>query len=219
MRSCSLCLPGTNESDEAEDDEDNNEESVADGELLVGSVIEQLEVLARHIRKVSLPPGVTPAPVPVSALAHHSSDSSRYEDDSGSQQELPSSRDSLHLSRLSLKTNRDCLQQQQVEALSPSPNHPNHHQSSSPSNNGTSFTQCVAANGHNNGNSSAHSGFLAQIYASSNSCESADSGEDSQSNSHRRSVIFTLPTEIEKGNGPIAINRRPSTSIAIQEVT
>ena len=46
-----------------EDDEEEEAESDPGGETLVGSVIAQLEELARHIRKVSMPPGVRPAPL------------------------------------------------------------------------------------------------------------------------------------------------------------
>jgi hypothetical protein len=49
--------------DDEEDDEDVEDEANAGGETLVGSVIAQLEELARHIRKVSMPPGVRPAPL------------------------------------------------------------------------------------------------------------------------------------------------------------
>lgn len=67
--------------------------------MLVGSVIEQLEELARHIRKVSLPPGVTPAPMVAGSI--HSNDS---------QDGFPEELELLHLRRVSLKTSRECLQ-------------------------------------------------------------------------------------------------------------
>lgn len=52
--------------DEGDDEDSEEEEAESDpgGETLVGSVITQLEELARHIRKVSMPPGVSPAPTP-----------------------------------------------------------------------------------------------------------------------------------------------------------
>ncbi|KAL3095970.1 hypothetical protein niasHS_005729 [Heterodera schachtii] len=49
-------------SDDENASDDSEAESDTGGETLVGSVITQLEELARHIRKVSMPPGVSPAP-------------------------------------------------------------------------------------------------------------------------------------------------------------
>ncbi|KAI3415516.1 hypothetical protein GPALN_005122 [Globodera pallida] len=54
---------GSDDENAADDsDAEAAAESDAGGETLVGSVISQLEELARHIRKVSMPPGVSPAP-------------------------------------------------------------------------------------------------------------------------------------------------------------
>ncbi|KAF7634164.1 hypothetical protein Mgra_00006462 [Meloidogyne graminicola] len=60
-----------NDKNEAnEEDEDDNEEEDEDSddfepgnETLVGNVVEQLEQMARYIRKVSMPPGASPAPL------------------------------------------------------------------------------------------------------------------------------------------------------------
>uniref|UniRef100_A0A914H3G6 BTB domain-containing protein n=1 Tax=Globodera rostochiensis TaxID=31243 RepID=A0A914H3G6_GLORO len=53
---------GSDDENAADDSDAEAAESDAGGETLVGSVISQLEELARHIRKVSMPPGVSPAP-------------------------------------------------------------------------------------------------------------------------------------------------------------
>uniref|UniRef100_A0A1I8B754 BTB domain-containing protein n=1 Tax=Meloidogyne hapla TaxID=6305 RepID=A0A1I8B754_MELHA len=51
------------ENEEEEEEEDDSDEFEPGNETLVGTVVAQLEQMARYIRKVSMPPGTSPAPL------------------------------------------------------------------------------------------------------------------------------------------------------------
>ena len=149
VHSKSLCSPkrlstgssGGNSADEEADfssDDEEDEDEERGGETLVGSVIAQLEELARHIRKVSMPPGVRPAPAQNGRIllaiytnfesfpGRPNSPEIAQKPNSPKWMHGGSSTDSGHVStdsrRSSLKTGRDLLQQQRRPERSSSSN-------------------------------------------------------------------------------------------------
>ena len=59
----SALLNDKDEEEEEDEEEDDSDEFEPGNETLVGTVVSQLEQMARYIRKVSMPPGASPAPL------------------------------------------------------------------------------------------------------------------------------------------------------------
>nr|CAD2142366.1 unnamed protein product [Meloidogyne enterolobii] len=105
------------EEEEDDEEEDDSDEFEPGNETLVGTVVSQLEQMARYIRKVSMPPGASPAPLSAEIINQNNNEDLIIPSSSSPSvmNETNQNNKNLNHRRSSLMTCREMLLQQNLK--------------------------------------------------------------------------------------------------------
>ncbi|CAK5043074.1 unnamed protein product [Meloidogyne enterolobii] len=113
----SALLNDKDEEEEEDEEEDDSDEFEPGNETLVGTVVSQLEQMARYIRKVSMPPGASPAPLSAEIINQNNNEDLIIPSSSSPSvmNETNQNNKNLNHRRSSLMTCREMLLQQNLK--------------------------------------------------------------------------------------------------------